>query len=116
MYALQHHKQLSPEKWSRYSRGQQILMIGNELNRAKNLLKQNDMDNVLHCYERGFELIDLTSADEKWRGRIKELRRMREVLAEMYVGQDNLEEKNRALYVALMEMNSEAYNLVGTAY
>ena len=65
MYPLIHHKNLTLEKWSKYTLGQQVLMIGNELNRATNLLKNNMIPEVKNCYERAMELTDLTSADIK---------------------------------------------------
>ena len=112
MYPLIHHKNLTLEKWSKYTRGQQVLMIGNELNRATNLLKNNMMPEVKNCYERAMELTDLTSADIKWKGRLKELRRFREVLAELYSKQDGDEELNFNLYNCLIMMIPEAYNML----
>ena len=63
MYPLIHHKNLTIEKWCGYNRGQQVLMIGSELNQAKNLLEQGMLAEVKNCYERAMELTDLTSAD-----------------------------------------------------
>ncbi|HEX3555356.1 MAG TPA: hypothetical protein VIA62_19195 [Thermoanaerobaculia bacterium] len=36
------HASLSPERWAAFSRDQQILMIGNEMNRATRLLRLGD--------------------------------------------------------------------------
>ncbi|MEJ2053504.1 MAG: hypothetical protein P8X42_06250 [Calditrichaceae bacterium] len=112
MYPLVHHKNLSIEKWSRYTKGQQILMIGNELNRAKNLLEKNMMPEVKNCYERAMELTDLISGDQKWRGRLKELRRFREVLSELYLDDAGNPALNYKLYKTLIEMIPEAYNML----
>ncbi|MFA6924289.1 MAG: hypothetical protein WC223_08555 [Bacteroidales bacterium] len=57
---LIYHKNLTVEKWSVYSKAQQILMIANELNRAKNMPEKNKINETNLCYERAFELIDLT--------------------------------------------------------
>ncbi|NOX87526.1 MAG: hypothetical protein GXO77_00745 [Calditrichaeota bacterium] len=64
-------------------------MIANKLNRAKNLIRQNKEAAAKECYERAFELTDLTSADPKWSGGLKELRRFREVLGWLYTGERN---------------------------
>ena len=112
MYQLIHHKSLSLEKWSKYTAGQQILMIGNELNRAINLLKNDMLPEVKNCYERAMELTDLTSADTKWKGRLKELRRFREVLADLYLEKDGNAKLNSKLYTCLIEMIPEAYNML----
>jgi hypothetical protein len=47
------------EKWNRYPLERQILMIGSEFARAKNLRRDNVTGEVVQCYERAFELIDL---------------------------------------------------------
>ena len=113
MYELKHHKSLTLEKWSGYSRGQQILMIANELNRAGNLLKKKMMSEVKNCYERAFELVDLTTIDIKWKRRLRELRRSREVMAELYQDKILHPNKNLLLYDTLIKMNIEAYNMIG---
>jgi hypothetical protein len=53
------HASLSPERWSAFSRGQQILMIGNEMNRASRLLRLGDHKSLLLAYERVLRLVDL---------------------------------------------------------
>jgi len=112
MYALKLHQNLTEEKWSSYSRGQQILMIANELNRAKNLIANKRYKASDLCYERAFELTDLTSSDPKWRGKLKELRRFRELLAELYISEHKDEQKNDLLYKGLLRLSAEAYGML----
>ena len=112
MYPLVYHKHLTPEKWSAYTRGQQVLMIANELNRAKNLLNRGDRSSARLCYERAFERIDLTSEDEKWRGKLKEFRRFRELLAELYLAQDQDVHRLEQLYIALLRLSAEAHRML----
>ena len=112
MYPLIHHKNLTIEKWTKYTAGQQILMIGNELNRAKNLLQKDMLPEVSNCYERAMELTDLISDDPKWRGRLKELRRFREVLSELYLMEEGNVHLNDQIYKTLIEMVPEAYNML----
>lgn len=80
---MRHHKTLSVEKWKREPRVQQMLMIGSEFARILHLKHGEDQK---RCIERAYELIDLTLADPKWRGRAKELLRLREALGEEYSG------------------------------
>lgn len=83
MYPLIHHPGLA-ERWPGFSRDRQILMIANELNRAKNLLRDSD-DRLesARCLERAFELIDLTVDAVSGSARF-EMLRFREALAQIY--------------------------------
>lgn len=85
MYALKLHKNLTVEKWSKYTRDQQVLMIANEMNRLINGLKDGlEQVALIECMERLFELLDLTIDLQKGNLR-KELLRWREVFAENYL-------------------------------
>jgi hypothetical protein len=46
------HASLSPERWSAFSFDQQILMIGNEMNRAVRLVRPADRASLALAYER----------------------------------------------------------------
>ena len=109
MYPLKLHKNLNLDKWATYSRGQQILMIANELSRANNFIKTGKTDSVNMCYERAFELTDLTSSDSRWLGKGRELRRFRELLAMLYAGKHKNAELNQQLYMGLLRLSGEAY-------
>ncbi|MFH0948531.1 MAG: hypothetical protein V1833_06005 [Elusimicrobiota bacterium] len=119
---LKYHKTLTKDKWSLFPVDKQILMIANELNRAKNWLDKNDLEETENCYERGFELLDLTVC--QWRttsskNSLRELLRLREVMAEQYV--DITRKKNTpmerssklsVLYNTLLLLNKDSYNLL----
>lgn len=113
MYPLVYHKKLTIEKWSKYSAGRQILMIANELNRAKNRIKQGNAKEVNLCYERAMELTDLTSSDPKWKSGLKELRRFRETLGWIYISEKKDLKMNSLIYRTLIQLKSESWNLVG---
>jgi len=81
---LKWHKSFTPEKWSQYSIDRQILMIATEFARAKSLIQKNDIKEVKNCYERAFELLDLSTYDQKWQKKLKELLRFRELLGQLY--------------------------------
>jgi hypothetical protein len=110
MYPLVLHPSLSVEKWATYSKGRQILMIGNEMNRFLNGLDQGQScEELARTVERLFELTDLTIAVQSGSLR-KELLRFRDLMAEEYVGLLNgREAKNmQPLFKELMFLSAES--------
>ena len=98
------------ETWVNYSKEQQILMIANEINRAKNAMLKKYTDDARSSYERALELLVLTIDDIKWRNNLKEITRCKEVVAMLYVEMNiNL---NNLLYNCLIQLNSKAYNML----
>lgn len=79
------HSALPQERWSSFSPSQQILMIANEMNRAKRLFSLQDAHGIQLCYERGLYLTDLTIQLNSKRGFRKELLRWRDLAAEEYL-------------------------------
>jgi hypothetical protein len=106
------HPNLSLEKWSSLSAGNQVLNIASELNRAGNWIRNNDVAKVNLCYERAFELVDLTVCDSKWRGRIREMLRFREMLAELYLKNDKDCRLNDLLFKTLVNLRHESRNVL----
>jgi hypothetical protein len=76
---------LSPERWAAFSRDQQILMIGNEMNRALRLIQREDRAGLLLAQERILRLVDLTVEVQTGYGLRRELLRWRDLIAEMYI-------------------------------
>lgn len=112
MYPLIYHKSLTLEKWSAYPKMQQILMISNELNRAKNWIMKLQNNEANLAYERAFELIDLSKADIKWKNTAVELMRLKETLAEIYCQTDKDLNKNNLCLKLLIEFSPESYNML----
>jgi len=113
MYRLRQHKNLTLEKWSAYPKGQQVLMIANELNRAGNWIDKEATEEVNNCYERALELTDLTTSDGKWQGNARrEMRRFRQMLAIQYTNLQKDALVNRQLYNLLIQTVPEAWNLL----
>lgn len=79
------HSTLTQERWSSFSPAQQILMIANEMNRAKRLFSPLDKEGLKLCYERILYLTDLTVAANPRRGFRKELLRWRDLAAAEYL-------------------------------
>lgn len=106
------HTHLTPEKWSSFSRDQQILMIANELNRAKNWGEKKDFNKVSSCYERALELIDLTVDCSTNTTFTRELLRYRELLAMIY--KQNEHTFDNILYRILLSMNVYSFNIMSS--
>jgi len=94
------HASLTLERWSAFSRDQQILMIANEMNRAGKLFKPGDRERLRNAYERVLRLADLTTEAQPSRSLRRELRRWRELLAGVYLEPD--EGQHRVLFRALL--------------
>lgn len=79
------HSGLTQDRWSSFSTGQQILMIGNEMNRAKGLFSPMDKKGLALCYERVIYLTNLTIQSTLNKGLRKELLRWRNLITEVYI-------------------------------
>ncbi len=62
-----------------------MLMVGNEINRAKNMLAADDVAEARTCHERALELVDISLQDKKWRRRLRALTRLRMLIAQNYL-------------------------------
>jgi hypothetical protein len=82
---LTQHATLSTERWARFSLDEQILMVGNEMNRGLSLLEPEDMDSLRRTYERVLRLVDLTVATQPRRSLRRELLRWRDLVAALYI-------------------------------
>ena len=97
------HKNLTQERWQKFSKEEQILNIAAELSRAKFWLEKKNEEQILNCLNRAFELIDLTINAFKNQRALKELLRFREVLAQFYINEDkNIEEFKKIFKTLLM--------------
>lgn len=79
------HASLTPERWAAFSLDQQILMIGNEMNRASRLMGEEDRQSRTLSYERVLRLTDLTVEVNPRPTLRRELLRWRDLVAEMYI-------------------------------
>ena len=81
------HGSLTAERWAQFSFDQQILMIGNEMNRAAKLLAPADVERLRACYERVLALVDLTVQVQDRPSRRRELLRWRDLGACLYIAE-----------------------------
>lgn len=95
------HKKLAAGRWQQLSLIEQMANIGSEISRA---LKWRSKDENLYqgAINRAFELFYLTIQDPRWRGRLKELTRVREMLCDAVSGgkeyQSSLEDLDRYFF------------------
>lgn len=85
MTSAAQHAGLTAERWRRYPRGQQILMIANEMNRASKLFGESDRDRLGSAYERVLALTGLTVQVAESRSLRRELLRWRDLVAAQYI-------------------------------
>lgn len=79
------HSELSEDRWSKFTLDQQILMIGNEMNRARKEIRSSGWPSLRNCYERILRLTDLTIGAHQARGLRRELLRWRDLIAQLYI-------------------------------
>ena len=77
------HKNLADGKWKELSFLEQMANIGSEVERTIKWRTKNQ-DYSQMAFERALELLDLTVASSKNRSRLRELLRLREVLADYF--------------------------------
>ena len=78
------HANLTAARWSQFSLDQQVLMIGNEMNRGRKQMESEDPSRLKNCYERVLRLVDLTIEVHRRYALRRELLRWRDVVAELY--------------------------------
>ncbi len=88
---------IDSRKWSKFSLTQQLGHIASEITRARYWTKEKDVTNRDKALERSLELIDLTISDARWKGRLKEIVRLREVVCDWLTHGNNYEISPEAL-------------------
>ena len=78
------HQELATGRWFRLSLVEQLANVGSEIERTMRWKEKGNAEYGRRAFERMLELLDLSIADEKHRSRLKELTRMREVLANYF--------------------------------
>lgn len=81
------HQQLGDGRWREFSLVEQLANIGSEVGRAAKWQKRDKPSYEAAC-RRALELMDLTIQDARWRGRLKEISRARELFSASVVGED----------------------------
>lgn len=80
------HKDLTYERWFKFSLFEQLANIGMDIERTIQWKKDGDNRYSEQAFERALELLDFTISDPKNRGpRLKEILRTREALVDHFV-------------------------------
>lgn len=80
-----HHASLAGGRWQELSLYEQMGNIGSEIGRAR-IWEGKDEESFTGAVYRALELIDLTIADPRWRYRLKEILRARELVCDAFTG------------------------------
>ena len=80
------HEELAAGRWGRLSLMEQMANIGSEVERALNWKAKNNPDYSRRAAERALELSDLSLASSRKLAHLRELARMREILADYFYG------------------------------
>lgn len=75
------YKELAQGRWFTLSLSEQFANIGSEVGRAA-LWQGKNKEHFENAVQRALELFDLTLADTRWRGRLREIARAREVFCD----------------------------------
>jgi hypothetical protein len=114
------HSGLSIERWAAFTLDQQILMIGNEMNRAAQMMGPSDRERLRNSYERVLQLTDLTIQVHDRRSLRRELLRWRDLVARLYVEPDADPDAHREAFRCLLRFTPLASRqiqlLPATAY
>ena len=75
------HQELAAGGWYKLSLPEQLANIGSEVSRTR--IWQGKDENIFWgAVDRALELFDLTLMDPRWRGRLREVARVREVFCD----------------------------------
>ncbi len=101
---MKQHAGLSVERWRAFPLDSRILMIANEMNRARSGYRRGDIPGVKLCYERALNLVDLTVSCGLREGLCEELLRWRDLLAGLYIDPDPSLTAHDRIFIVLLRM------------
>jgi hypothetical protein len=83
------HRELAAGRWFTLSLAEQLGNIGSEVGRAISWREKGSGERAEHAAARALELLDLTLADERWRGpKRREIARVREAWCDAFFGEE----------------------------
>ncbi len=82
---LHHHPDLAAGRWNHFSLPEQLANVGSEVGRMVRW-RERDPRLMSRAFDRALELLDLTLADPRWRDRLREIARVRELLCDATLG------------------------------
>jgi len=75
-----------PARWRQLPLAHQLGNIGSEVSRYASWQARGDRARQDQAMERALELLDAIIADPRWRYRLRELTRLREICCDLYTG------------------------------
>jgi hypothetical protein len=79
------HAEAAAGRWARLTLAEQLANVGSEVGRMVRWRARN-AGLATGAFERALELLDLTLADPRWRERLREIARARELLCDAAAG------------------------------
>lgn len=79
------HKDLADGRWNKLTLTEQMANIYSEVGRAGRYYKR-DQDRFYGAVGRALELFDLTIEDKRWRGRVREIGRVKALFCDAVLG------------------------------
>jgi hypothetical protein len=79
------HRELAAGRWQTFPLAEQLAHVGSEVGRMVRA-RGRDERLMMGAFERALELLDLTLADPRWRDRLREIARARELLCDAALG------------------------------
>lgn len=84
-----HHPELAAGRWHSMSLMEQLGNAGSEVSRALRARAKGHAERERSAFHRFLDLIDMTIADPRLRGRRREICRMREIVCDYFVGENS---------------------------
>ncbi|MBI2411221.1 MAG: hypothetical protein HYV32_05010 [Candidatus Kerfeldbacteria bacterium] len=84
------HSTLAADRWYTFTVAEQLGNIGSEVERTISWHKRGKTQQWQNAFDRALELIDLSIGDPRWRntGTLKEICRTREILCDLFYGEN----------------------------
>jgi len=89
------HQKLASGGWEKLNFFEQMANIGSEVERGINWKNKNNDLYSQKAIERAFELLSLTIASQQKQKKLKELTRLREMLADYFFGKNQYSSTNK---------------------
>ncbi|MFZ2975601.1 MAG: hypothetical protein WA055_03180 [Candidatus Moraniibacteriota bacterium] len=90
------HTDLTNERWQNFSFFEQMANVGSEVERTIKWKNKENLEYSRMAFERALELLDLTISDPKNKKRLKEILRVREVLADYFAFQNEYKSTDKS--------------------
>ena len=97
MSGVTYHKGLASGEWQKLTLMEQLGNIGSEVGRTIKWFKSNNTERFRISFEKALELIDLTIADSRWKYRLKEITRSRELFCSLMTEPERHENLDKEL-------------------